>query len=76
MGEYFMLASDGPLRLKAVSSSTRGSKATIRIEIETTDFEEMGYALNSLARLQRAQMPQKAKPRQRFLALPAPETDR
>jgi len=62
------------LRLKSFSSTSRGGKATIRIELETCDFDDMGYALRCLTKVQEGQ---KRKPNAATrLALPKPEDDR
>ena len=66
-------------RLKAFSSSSRGDKALIKMEVEVSELREMGYALS---RLQRQMEEQKAadlakreaaKKRPKLLALPKPE---
>lgn len=73
------LEPDGHMRLKSFSSSSRGDKALIKIEVEVSDLSEMGYALS---RLQRQMEEQKAadlakreaaKKRPKLLALPKPE---
>ena len=58
------------LRLKSFSSTSKGGKATIRIELETSDFYDLGYALKMLASVQDGQK-RKLKPVTR-LALPKP----
>ena len=72
MDRYFYLYSDGPFRVKTVTSSTRSGKAVIRIELETDKLQEMGYALENLMAVQAAQRAPKPK-RGRPLALPPPE---
>lgn len=66
-------------RLKAFSSSSRGDKGLIKLEIEVSNLREIGYALS---RLQRQMEEQKAadlakreaaKKRPKLLALPKPE---
>ena len=63
------------LKIKSFSSSTRGEKATIRLELEVSDLSWLGYTLKELAEIQKAQR-RKAKPepkaRPKQLALPAP----
>lgn len=70
---------DSGFRLKAFSSSSRGDKALIKLEVEVSNLSEMGYALS---RLQRQMAEQKAadlakrdaaKMRPKLLALPKPE---
>ncbi|MAU46250.1 MAG: hypothetical protein CMP09_15825 [Yangia sp.] len=77
----FMLSDrpDTALRLKSFSSATRGEKATIKIEIETTDMWALAGALKDLGDVQRGQKPPKASTRsdgkaaaQKRLALPSP----
>lgn len=65
------LPPDSPIRLKSFSGSSRGAKATIRIELETEDMTEFGYALDRLRHLQAEQKAPPQKPKQ--LALPKPE---
>ncbi len=70
MGLY--LEPYSPIRLKSFSSSVRGGKATIRVELETEDMNELGFELSSLKLLQQKQMAEgKRKPAR--LALPKPE---
>ena len=65
--------SDTKLRLKSYGSTARGEKMTVRIEVETTDPFEFGYALQSLAEVQKGQRAKpKPKPKAKPLALPAP----
>ena len=79
MSFYLFGEPDDALKIKAFSSSTRGGKATIRIELETSNMTEFGWALRSLAETQQSQRakskpepkPKAAKPR--VLALPAPQ---
>ena len=75
MDRYFYLSSDGPFRVKSVTSSTRSGKAVIRIELETDKLQELGYALENLMAVQAAQRAPKPKPT-RLLALPSPEEGR
>lgn len=60
------------MRVKSVTSSTRGGKGTIRIELETNDLPEMGYALERINEVQTAQATPKGRLAKRQLALPAP----
>lgn len=62
---YLFGKPDERLKLKKFSASSSGTKATIRIEIETQDMSMLGYALESLGQVQQGQ---NAKP----LALPKP----
>lgn len=76
MGLY--LDPEGNLRLKSFSSSTRGTKGVIKIEVETDDLDELGFFLGSLARLAAQQkldadMKRKAPQKPKLLALPKPE---
>lgn len=70
---------EGGCRLKSFTSSSRGEKALIKIEIELSDLSELGYALTRLQRQMEEQKAadlarrQAAKPRPRLLALPKPE---
>lgn len=76
-----LLLSDG-MRLKSFSSMTKGTKGTVKIEVEIDDLWNMGYFLRGLAELEAEQKAKaaearkpKAKPeprKQRQLALPAP----
>lgn len=68
---------DESLRLKSFGATSRGGKSTIRIELETTDPYDLGYALSKLSEVQKAQRapkptaaPKKDAPAR--LALPAP----
>lgn len=67
------------LRIKSFSSTTRGEKATIRIELDVSDLSWLGYTLKELAKTQKAQRQKpKAAPKpkvatSRLLALPAPQ---
>ena len=67
------------LKIKSFSSSTRGEKASIRIDLDVTDLEWLGYTLRELAKTQKAQRQKpkpapKAKPaKPKMLALPAPQ---
>jgi len=78
---FFMLtgsAAEGP-RLKAFTSSSTGTRTTIRIVLETDDLSEAGYALRCLATVQEEQKAQakaaaaakRKRPEQ--LALPPPD---
>lgn len=65
-------------QIKSFSSSTRGERAVIRIELEVTDLSWLGYILKELAETQKAQRRKpkpepKAKPKPKQLALPAPQ---
>lgn len=76
-----LLLSDG-MRLKSFSSATKGTKGTVKIEVEIDDLWNMGYFLRGLAELEAEQKAKavaarkpKAKPEPRQpqqLALPAP----
>lgn len=68
-----------PLRIKSFSSSTKGTKGSIRIELETSDLSALGYALASLDETQKGQRT-KPKPELKAkvakpapLALPSPQ---
>lgn len=65
------LPPDSPIRLKSFSGASKGTKATIRIELETSDMTEFGYALDRLRHLQAEQKAPPVKPKR--LALPKPE---
>lgn len=73
MSFYIFGKPESKLRLKSFSASNRGGKSTIRIELETEDHFELGYALQSLAETQKEQ---RAKPKPpakpKLLALPKP----
>jgi len=75
---YFILSSDrAGLRLKSFGATSRGEKSTLRIELETTDPYELGYALTSLAEVQKGQRAPQRPPSPKKnvatrLALPAP----
>ena len=65
---------DAKLRLKSFSSSSRGEKMIIKIEVETSDAGEFGWALQCLAEVQKGQRTKPApKPKAKPLALPAPQ---
>lgn len=74
-----LLLSDG-MRLKSFSSATKGTKGTVKIEVEIDDLWNMGYFLRGLAELEAEQKAKaaearkpKAKPaKPQQLALPAP----
>lgn len=72
MSFYLFGSPDEQLRLKSFSSTSRGGKCTIRIEIETTSPHHMGYALEELAKVQAGQRVKPAKRMTKILALPAP----
>lgn len=59
------------LRIKSFSSSSRGGKSTIKIEVETEDPFELGYALQKLSEVQKGQRTK--PPARKPLALPKPE---
>lgn len=65
---------DEELRIKSFSSSTKGEKGIIRIEIECSDLGHLGFALRTLANTQKAKraMPEKPKP-EKPKALPPPK---
>ena len=81
MNGFFHISGDpeSPLKIKSFSSTTRGEKATIRLEIDITDLSWLGYTLKELAEVQKEQRRKpkpapKAKPaKQKMLALPAPQ---
>ena len=73
MEKYFVLSSERSLLVKSVTSTTRGGKATIKVELETTDFDELSYALRCLNEVQAAQVAPKVRNKPALLALPAPE---
>lgn len=76
---YLFGTPDEKLRIRSVSSSTSGSKATIRITLETSSMFELGFALEKLREAQKGQREKprpkpKAKPaKPKLLALPAPQ---
>lgn len=76
MSFYLQGSPDAKLRLKSFGASSKGARSTIRIELETDDAFELGYALQSLAQVQQEQKPVKPAPKQQTkakqLALPAP----
>ena len=61
------------LRLKDFTSVSKGTRTTIRITLETDDLSVAGYALRSLADVQRDQKAAARKKRPKPLMLPAPE---
>lgn len=73
---YLFGEPDESLRLKSYTSSSRGEKMTIKIELETGDHFTLGYTLQKLAEVQKGQRakPEKPKPKPKAkpLALPAP----
>lgn len=74
---YFSISDgDDRLTLKSFTSTSTGTKTTIRIVIETDDLMAAGRALRGLAAVQREQK-RKAQPvkpgRPKRLALPHPE---
>lgn len=75
---YIFDGPDSHLKIKSFSSSSRGEKATIRIELET-ELEWLSFILKELADTQKAQRQKpkpepKAKPvKAKLLALPAPQ---
>lgn len=75
MGLY--LDPEGSFRLKSFSSASRGTKAAIKIEVETDNLDDLGFFLSSLARLQEQQKREAAAKRKpvekpKMLALPKP----
>ncbi|MGD9862556.1 MAG: hypothetical protein AB7S99_05020 [Pseudodonghicola sp.] len=76
-GFYLHGRPDDRLRLKSFGATSKGAKSTIRIELETEDAFELGYALQSLAQVQEGQKPPKPTPKRQTkakqLALPAPQ---
>lgn len=66
---------EAKLRLKSFGHTSRGGKSTIKIEVETDDPFELGYAIQSLAEVQKGQRAKpKPQPKAKPLALPKPET--
>lgn len=79
MNGFFHISGDPEsyLKLKSFSSTTRGEKATIRLEIDVTDLSWLSYTLKELAKVQKEQR-QRPKPVPKAkaakpLALPAPQ---
>lgn len=80
MGFFIHDAPDSPLRIKSFSSTTKGERAVLRIDLEITDLSWLGYTLKELAEAQKKQR-QKPKPEPKPkvqkpakpLALPAPQ---
>lgn len=81
-GMTFLVSGDpnSAVRIKSFSSSTRGEKSTIRIELECSDLWELGFTLRALVETQKSQREKPAPPpkpekpkRQQPLALPAPQ---
>lgn len=70
---YLFREPDEALRMKSYTSSSRGTKMTIRIEVETSDPFSYGYALGQLAEVHKGQRTKPAKPKAPLLALPAPQ---
>lgn len=68
---YLRGCHDEKLRLKSFSSTSRSGKSTIKIELETNDPFELGYALQNLSEVEKGQKAKQAKPRR--LALPPPD---
>lgn len=66
------------MRLKSFGSTTRGHKASIKIELEADDFDDLGYVLSRLSEIdarQKAEAARAATARRRKsapLLLPAP----
>jgi len=68
------------LRLKSFSSTTKGTKGVVKIEVEIDDLYELGFFLRSLADTEAEQKRKAAEARKpkpearkvRQLALPAP----
>ena len=60
------------IRLKSFTSTTKGGKAVIRIELETEDMHDLGYELERLKKLQ-ADQAAEGKRKTSRLALPKPE---
>jgi len=60
-------------RLKAYSSTTKGGKSLVRIEVETEDFQELGFFLSTLSDIERTQKRNARKRSPALLALPAPD---
>lgn len=76
MGLY--LDPEGSFRLKSFSSASRGTRATIKIEVETDNLDDLGFFLGQLARQQEQQKLEAAAKREaskkpKLLALPKPE---
>lgn len=76
---YLFGAPDEKLRLKSFSSSSNGTRGTIRITLETSSMFDLGFSLEELRNVQKGQRekrkpepkPKAAKPK--VLALPAPQ---
>lgn len=66
-------------RLKSFSSSSKGNKGLIKLEVEVSNLREIGYALSGLQRQMEAQTAADlakrvaTKKRPKLLALPKPE---
>lgn len=43
------------VRLKGYSATTKGTKSTVRIELECSDPDALGYLLRNLAEIERGQ---------------------
>lgn len=78
MSFYLFGRHDEKLRLKSYSSSSSGSKGTIRITLETSSMFDLAYAMQALTEVQKGQR-EKPKPepkpkavKQKVLALPPP----
>ena len=71
---YLFGTPDEELRLKSFSSTSRGARSVIRIEIETSSPWRLGSTLEALAEIQKGQCakPEKPRPKARPLALPPP----
>lgn len=70
---------DKSLRLKSFSSSSRGDKALIKLEVEVNNLSDLGFELSCLQRQMEKQKAadlarrEAAKKRPKLLALPKPE---
>ncbi|WP_126976504.1 hypothetical protein [Frigidibacter oleivorans] len=62
MSFHLLGAPDETLRLKSFGSTSKGAKAVIRIEIETSDMWALGHALKELAEVQAGQQLKPARP--------------
>lgn len=76
MSFYIQGSPDAKLRLKSFGATSKGARSTIRIELETEDAYELGYALQSLDQVQQEQKsvkPQTKAKQVTLSALPGPE---
>lgn len=60
-------------RLKSFSAASKLGKSTVKIEIETDDYNELGFFMSTLDDMRKQQESQKSRrSKPRVLALPAP----